>query len=634
MQGGRSVFGSHQYAAMAHGVLGGARAAQALHHSHPCQHQIQQHQQWQLGEQQGQWREEGTDLLPLPRWAAVPLHTLAELARQHAPFLEAGPPPAASDDCMVVRLHLDQARTPRGQRQPSRKDLYTLLFRVGVQRPNSTMHWAAIQQHDACLSTLRITVRDSEDARQAAREVVAAGALAVEGYTIPATWDRMAAPPAGCTEVTLHQLPVEFVRQGVGAVLLAAAQQDGAVVAEFLGGSRITGDASLSCPAADTVVLWVQAPQDDPLLTRLPASFPVPGRPDAKIEVAGRPSLAPQRWPALTACYIRAREAAAQVVRAQQGRGQQQVHHGEQQQQRGQRRREQQPQPQPETQPQQSVLRQQPRGQHGPVPDHDMTDALPDNLDVCMEPADPGPGAMLRGGSEVQLPGHQLPADSTHMGVWRETFMTQLTEVLEESDDPIVRYMPAAAKDQLWERSTAHFAADLRQCCHPAQRVIRSWIRETLAIPEGSYGSADESSSDEAGSDSGGSAAARPRRRRHDRPQPHQHRQQHQQQQPNQQVDQLQDSQQQPPHQQQPQSPQAHPRRSSRASRGHVSADYLAVHGPSMGHNEAAGGRARSRGKRGKGGTKQPRQPQPHQNAPLTPATPASRQPRRGGRGK
>jgi hypothetical protein len=43
--------------------------------------------------------------------------------------------------------------------------------------------------------------------------------------------------PAGCTEVIVHQLPVEWVRVGCGTALLEAAGQQGEVVCEFLGGS-------------------------------------------------------------------------------------------------------------------------------------------------------------------------------------------------------------------------------------------------------------------------------------------------------------------------------------------------------------------------------------------------------------
>ena len=157
-------------------------------------------------------------------------------------------------------------------------------------------------------------------------------------------------------------------------------------------------------------------------------------------------------------------------------------------------------------------------------------------------------------------------------GQWQDTFMCQLGEVLEESDDASVRNMPVADKESLWEQANTHFAAELQQCC-PPPRAIRRWIRATLGVPEGSYGS------ESGGEEEDGGDATRPRP-------------QHQQ---------LADQRQ----QQLQHTPPAPLRRSTRPNRGQ---------------------------RRG-GGTAMSHQPQPHlQDAPMTPAAPSRRQQRRGGR--
>jgi len=354
MQQGRMHCGSHQYAAMAHQWVCGGRMppAQQLHQQQRYHWQSQGQQQEQSGSLGG-----SMEPTPPPRWVAVPDSMLNNLQRLGAPRLTVGSP-LADEGGMEVRMHLDQVRTPRGQRQPSRKDLVSMLFRVGVQRPNSTMQWADVMQQDASMSTLRVAVQDSPAARQAAREAVAAGAVTVEGLSIPVTWARQAATPSDCTQVTLHQLPLAMVRKGVGDLLLSAAQQPGVVVAEYIGGSKTTGDAALACPFADTVVLLVQGPEDDPLLANLPASFSVLDGPDVRIEVKGRPSLAPHTWPAITAAYLQAREEGLQRARAQL-----QPSSGSQPQQQPQQRRRQQQQQQQPQQPQQQRAQPRPRQQ-------------------------------------------------------------------------------------------------------------------------------------------------------------------------------------------------------------------------------------------------------------------------------
>lgn len=252
---------------------------------------------------------------PPPRWRAEPLSLLAHLPEVGSPYLASRPPATDAAPTMVVRLHLDQVSKPAGQQMALfRKDLEGLLFRKGVQQPNSTTLWAATHRSDKDLACIEVSVQDTAAARQAARETVELGYVAVAGLRVPATYGRHTGPPAGCTVVTVHQLPVALGRQGCVEVLLKAAQQAGDVVCEFLGGSRTMGDAAMSCPAADTVVAWVRAPEDDPLLTSLPSSIPVHGGPAVRIEVGGRPSQEPERWPGLTAECIAARDAAMQAA--------------------------------------------------------------------------------------------------------------------------------------------------------------------------------------------------------------------------------------------------------------------------------------------------------------------------------
>ena len=257
-----------------------------------------------------------------------------------------------------------------------------------------------------------------------------------------------------------------------------------------------------------------------------------------------------------------------------------------------------------------------------------MADALPDDLDVIMEPAEVAsvrfrgeqqqrPWGQLQGmgpqqqhtqaGADPQRPGGQLQQGGQRgpqqnmvdvgqlMGQWQEDFQYQLGEVLSVSEAPAAEGMSAAAREQLWGRFAAAFAADLQQNRYPADSLVRGWLHEELGIQEGSYGSGYSSSSSEGEGSDG------------EPPIPgHEQQQQRQQQ----------------------QQKQAAPRRSTRANRGRRSAAYTAVHGPSMGHNAVdAGGRGiRGGGKGGSNSCSQPITP-----APATPSAPPRHRAGRGG---
>ena len=220
-----------------------------------------------------------------------------------------------------------------------------------------------------------VTVLDTPAAQAAARDTVAAGRVVIDegdaAVFVPASWAPTTQPP-GCVVVTVHQLPPQYARTGVGTALLEAAAQRGTVVAEFLGGSALVGDAQLSCPAADTVVLWVEPPPDDLLLTRLPSSFDTgaPGWPTVHIEVATRPSLAPQTWQPLNQLLQRHLQSALERITAATGAaaGGQPEHQQQQQQQQqqahNQQRQEPQPLPSPPPQPPPQPLPPQPQQQH------------------------------------------------------------------------------------------------------------------------------------------------------------------------------------------------------------------------------------------------------------------------------
>lgn len=619
----RGTLGSHQYAATAQRGLasraGGGTGSLCLN-SPPTRwwhtaagHQQAQQQQWQQQQHQGDgdWGPTA-DSLSGPRWQVSPLPCLEQL---RTPFLDTGSPPAdTAGSTLVVRLHLDQVGQLPGKKQLQfRKDLAAMLFRVGVQHDNSTLHWAARQQHSLGLAKVDIAVQDTAAAQQAARAAVQQGAVSVGGHAIPVSWAKRAAPPPGCVVVTIHQLPVEFVRVGCVQVLMAAAQQQGEVVAEFLGGSDIMGDAALSCPAADTVVAWVRPPHDDPLLTSLPPTFDVIGRPSVKLQVQGRPSLAPETWRDLTQQYLQAQAAVQQVLDSLQPRHQQEQQQEWQQQE--QRRHWQQHQ-------QASSHHQQ--WQHGP--------SLPDSLDapigactvgsggdVDMGEAAPQPAARAPGlvrqeqrqaeeqhqdSAATQLQQAQWPGgplqDSMHVDhippVVADQFVQQQLEIMLQDAERVAEEgdvsLSAGLRQQLQHGFQRQYKRMLQDQRPPSQQQVRQWLLKELGVQPQAYGT--DSDSEQQQQRTAPSAGRQRQRRRR-------------------QQQQGQRQQQQEPEQQQQQTG-ATLRRSTRRNLGRLGADYAAVHGTLMGGGGSQAGASAQ---------------QQQQSEPVTPAPPPP-----GGRGR
>jgi hypothetical protein len=312
---GQQHFGSYQWGAT-------CQRAATRHATRLGQQQMQLQQQ----QQRGPWAVWPTEhgvppppprLQELPEWELDPGELLALLPQQRAPCLQQGQPLASGDVSMVVQLALGQVPVRRrSSAQQTCKDVVTLLWREGLVRPNSTQQFAALHQTSKHGDTVVMLVHQDAASQAAAHAAVTAGHISVGPYQVPISWAR-STMPAGCTEVTVHQLPVEWVRVGCGTALLEAAGQQGEVVCEFLGGSSWMGDARLSCPAADAVVIWVRYPEDDPLLTKLPSGFQVPGRARVQLNVRGRPSMKPELWQGLTQDRVHRRQAAcAAVLRA------------------------------------------------------------------------------------------------------------------------------------------------------------------------------------------------------------------------------------------------------------------------------------------------------------------------------
>lgn len=468
----RSAYTSSRYAAAAECSIADGGHVQA-----DGSHQ-QQRRHWHTQQPQGNyqyaatnWQAECAPPPPPPRygpqWKMAPLHILPYLVQQQQPYLEPDPPVAADGASLVVKLHLRQARRSTGHRKlPSMETIMASLFRIGLMRPNSTQPWAARHQLRKD-GTVLVTVLDTPAAQAAAQAVVAAKRVTVgEGdaaITIPVSWADTA-QPAGCVVVTLHQLPPQYARKGIGVALLEAAQQQGHVVAEFLGGSVLMGDAHLACPAADTVVMWVQPPQEDPLLTHLPTSFDpgVPGSPPVRIEVAGRPSLAPHTWQQLTQHLLRMLQPALDRISAEsEGRG----HTGQQQQ----HRQQQQPQQMQQPQPQQRQQQQQPQQQQ-------QLNAMA--LDLAPARTQHHQDRWLR---------QQI-----------DEMLAMAVTIADDEADEDHRSLAPQQRRLLQDSFAQHFHSTLRQQECPPEPAVRTWLRQQLGITRLTYDSdSREDASDE-----------------------------------------------------------------------------------------------------------------------------------------
>jgi len=478
----------------------GARAVAARSYAATASQQQQQQQQTQ----------QQAAPPPPPKWSLDPLAVLAFLPERQSPYLQPGAPPACKGSSMAVQLHVGQTPLRRGlTRQKQDQDICTLLFREGLQRPNSTPTWAGVHQHSQGVFT--VSVQDSAAAQAAAAAAVAAGRLEVGEFVVPVSWAR-SMPPAGSIAMTIHQLPPEYARKGCVTALLQAAGQEGTVVCEFLGGSSWMGNAALSCPAADSVVAWVQPPAHDRLLTHLPSSFQVPGRAPVQIQVAGRPSLAPHLWLPLNQQQARLLQAALEAVDAaiteptgQQASGNappppqlQQPARQQQQAQRQTQQRQQQPDgsddhgdvvmrqaaPLPPPPPPQQQQQQQQQQLHTQPQEQLQHQQLADT-------------EMASGEQQPRHPADRLPSDpfatEGSEAAWQQLQVEQMLQdaeqIADEAPDPSARQLSAAAKQQLQQAFLGRFSSMLHTQTAPPERAVRSWLRQQLGVPDLSYGS-------------------------------------------------------------------------------------------------------------------------------------------------
>ena len=491
----------------------------------------QQHQQQYQQQQEGRYWVPAPPHAPegMPDWALDPAVPLAWLPECGAPCLRKGQPLASQGVSMVVQLALGKVPVRRGSsRRQISKDILTLLTRDGLQRPNSTQKFADLHQTRQVEDTVDMLVGQGAAEMAAAREAVAEGYVSVGSFNVPISW-APSTLPAGCTPVTVHQLPVEWVRQGCGTALLRAAQQQGEVVCEFLGGSSWMGDAQLSCPAADAVVLWVRYPPEDPFLTQLPSGFQVQGRSGVQINVAGRPSLAPETWLQLTQRRLRLQQtvydavqraatAASQPENAQpQRRRQQQQDTGPQQQQRRQQQQQQQQHDAARNDTAQRDVEMYPADPAQPMDVHNSsqhtTQQQPllqqrqQQQDVDMDSgagsgtAGAAAGASTAAGAAegVQLqgpPAELLPSDpfgdqhshDAWVRLQQEQMLRDATElVADEAEDSEARKLTAQDKRRLQAAFSRDFAAQLQQQDCPPELQVRTWLRQQLGISQLSY---------------------------------------------------------------------------------------------------------------------------------------------------
>jgi hypothetical protein len=653
-------FGSHQQAAAAQQAV--AAGCWAEGDGLPQHQQQQQQPQWADPPEAGSWQGGGTwqPAPPGPRWSVEPPILLAQLAKlRGAAPLRPDPPLTVGGTSPVVRLHLRQAnRARRGRKPPSEQTLLGMLWRHGLARRNSTQEWACTH-HTRGDGTTLVTVLDTPAAQAAARATVAAGQVVLgEGdaaVIVPVSW-APTTQPAGCVAVTVHQLPPQYARRGVGTALLAAADQPGTVVGEFLGGSALVGDAQLSCPSADTVVLWVQPPPDDLLLTRLPASFDagVPGWPTVLIAVPGRPSTAPHSWLALNQELLRrigpamervtaavdtpASEQPAQQHHERQQQPQQSQGHQQQQQQEprqppgsllGPLQLPQQQQQQQQQQQHQDLgprhplecplgqqrgaatsRQQQPQLQPQPQPRQlDCGTASDMQLDSDSEPA-ARPQRQQRGAAN--LPTDPFDTQASREG-WEQLQVEDMLEtavrLADDEAEGSARSLTQQRQHELQEAFRQQFSNDLQHQTPPSQAQLLLWLRQQLGIRRLSYGSdSGADASDEDMADAPGGTAK-----------------------DQQQQEQCSAQQGSPPRQRrkQPRPPPPQPsRRSGRSTAGRMSANYANMWGPEQQRSKAA---ARGQQREGREGIGLAHAASSSGTPPLTPAAthPAQRAGRR-----
>ena len=572
-----------------------------------------------------------------------------------APELCSGPP-LEGRPSLVVNLHL--AQTPR-QRSGVRlaefgQDVVTRLFRQSGQQLGGSLPWAKLHSHTADSRTIQVLVEDTPEARAAAQEAVAAKVLQVGGYAVPLSWGPCSRIPEGCVQVTVHQLPLEYVRTGCVSALLQAAGQRGEVVAEFLGGSSWSGDAALSCPAADTVVAWVRHPADDVLLCSLPSSFDMQDGSTQRvlINVQGRPATNQHQWQALNQLYLR-RLAKLPLVRAAAprpaaGTGQQRLHSQDVEMQPALPERDQDTGPQQlqhQLQQQQpGTQQQQPGSQQQPAPgeiDHDADAMQVDGPDAG-QPVRHQPTAVQQVHARQQQPEQQqqqqqralaanLPqdpfgaqaGDSQWLQVCQEHMLYWAVETAEQE---AACELSEQAKLQLQAAYVEEFAGSLQQQVCPSDAAVMAWLRRQLGVEECGYDDYDDDLQPDAAGLTTGQQPTQGagQQQQQQQPQPQQQQQQQRQQQPQQRVKQRQGR--------GKQSQSAVPtRHSSRTTAGRVSAGFEATYGVTMGCSRGmARDSSRDQGQGGEG-CSAPRSDEPQLLTPPAPKPPPRRTGRKAG---
>ena len=552
---------------------------------------------------------------------------LAQLVRANTPYLRPGPPPEHCSGSMKVKVHLSQMQPRWGRRQQQQgSDIATMLFRKGLAEQDGSLWWAALHSHNVSWTVIEVLVKQEEQAQQAARDAVAAKRLTVGPYTVPLSMAPCAGPPAGCVQVTLHQLPLEYVRRGCMQTLLHCAQQPGTVVCEFLGGSSWCGDAALTCPAADTVVAWVQPPPGDLLLTKLPSSFRLQDGTKVLINVDGRPASEPSRWRQLSVLCERQLQQLQRecegMAAPQAGRQPPPQHQQMQQQQREQTAAE-------DAAPDAAdmdVDGQSAPG-HPPQPGIQQRDSTHRRAASDMQLGeDSAGGAGERQQQEQQQQGEGSNSDAAAAAAaarlppnpfgmqegdshssWVQERVEEMVHFAVEvaAQEGEAAPLTAQCKQQLEQQFAADFAPQLQQQQPPSVWEVEAWVRQQLGLQHTSYGDDSDGEQGEAADDT------MPASDQQQQSQQQQHTRQQQQQQHNGRPARRKKQQQ----QQQQQQPV---RRSARAGAGTVGPQYAAVFGTAAQQQRAGLG---GRDGQGVGATQQ------------QPATPAAQPPRPGRRG-
>lgn len=219
-------------------------------------------------------------------------------------------PPAIRAATFSLRLHLGKAAPLCKERDCARqfKALHTALFQQGQQQDDtdSSSLLQHVQCHRSCSAAeargrggyVDVLLHAADAAVVAAQQCVHGGSLHVGTHRVPVSW-AAAAQPADTVRVLVMNPPLQFARQGFTQCLLTAAGYEGLqVMHEQLGHSRVSGDAAMRIPCADSILAYVQAPEDDPILCQLPDIFQVTDRPGlpCTVYVDGRTAQQPQLW--------------------------------------------------------------------------------------------------------------------------------------------------------------------------------------------------------------------------------------------------------------------------------------------------------------------------------------------------